>query len=161
MQLVYLILTFLRIIITLYVIVSKQMKKGHLFQRNKENSININWLSHIRKPWKIVTSSNNSQSVRKAKLVCDILLRNLKTWKSIEIMLLVVYNNVLKSSWSGSICWCDSVEQETKTLTKCSYNSSWVIKKNKKTEITSICCTLYLCNKISIRKPLVDISHIQ
>ena len=110
MQLVYLILTFLRIIITLYVIVSKQMKKGHLFQRNKENSININWLSHIRKPWKIVTSSNNSQSVRKAELVCDILLRNLKTWKSIEIMLLVVYNNVLKSSWSASICWCDSVE---------------------------------------------------
>ena len=32
---------------------------------------------------------------------------------------------------------------------------------NKKPEITSVCCTLHICNKISIRKPLVDISHIQ
>ena len=31
---------------------------------------------------------------------------------------------------------------------------------NKEPEITPICCT-YLCNKVSIRKPLVDISHIK
>ena len=31
---------------------------------------------------------------------------------------------------------------------------------NKKPDITA-CCALYICNKISIRKPLVDISHIQ
>ena len=28
-------------------------------------------------------------------------------------------------------------------------------------EITSLCCTLYICNKISIRKSLLDVSHIQ
>ena len=38
---------------------------------------------------------------------------------------------------------------------ECSHNL-WVIQ-----EITSVCCTLYICNKISIRKPLVYISHIQ
>ena len=32
---------------------------------------------------------------------------------------------------------------------------------NKKPEITSVCCTFYKCNKISVRKPLVDISQIQ
>ena len=32
---------------------------------------------------------------------------------------------------------------------------------NKKPEINSVHSALYLCNKISIRKPLVDISHIQ
>ena len=37
----------------------------------------------------------------------------------------------------------------------------WAIKVNKKTEITSACCKLYICNKISIRKHLVGISHIQ
>ena len=31
---------------------------------------------------------------------------------------------------------------------------------NKKPRITSACCTLYICTKISIGKPLVDISHI-
>ena len=52
-------------------------------------------------------------------------------------------------------------EQETvKTLTKCSHNLS-VIKVNKKPEITSVCRTLYLCKKISIEKPRVDMSHIQ
>ena len=35
------------------------------------------------------------------------------------------------------------------------------MKVNKKPEVTSVCCTLYVCNKISFRKPLVDISHIQ
>ena len=37
----------------------------------------------------------------------------------------------------------------------------WEKTVNKKPEITSVCCTLYICNKISIRKPLVDISHIK
>ena len=32
---------------------------------------------------------------------------------------------------------------------------------NKKLDITSACCTLYICDKISVRKSLVDISHIQ
>ena len=35
------------------------------------------------------------------------------------------------------------------------------MKVNKKTEIISVCCPLYLCHKISIKKPLFDISHIQ
>ena len=35
------------------------------------------------------------------------------------------------------------------------------MKVNNKLEITFACSTLYLYNKISIRKPLVDISHIQ
>ena len=33
-------------------------------------------------------------------------------------------------------------------------------KSNNKLENTSVFCTFYLCNKILIRKPLVDISHI-
>ena len=41
---------------------------------------------------------------------------------------------------------------------KRSYNLP-VIKVNKKTEITSVCSTLYLCHKITIKKNLV--SHIQ
>ena len=32
----------------------------------------------------------------------------------------------------------------------------WVIKVNEKPDITSICRALYLSNKVSIRKPLVD-----
>ena len=32
---------------------------------------------------------------------------------------------------------------------------------NKKPGITSVSSALHLCNKISIRKPLVDLSHIQ
>ena len=43
---------------------------------------------------------------------------------------------------------------------KCSYNLS-LIKVNRKPEITSVRSALYLCNKISIRKPIDDISHIQ
>ena len=51
--------------------------------------------------------------------------------------------------------------QETvKTPTKCSHNL-WVIKVNKKPEITSVCGILYICNKISITKQLVDMSHVQ
>ena len=41
---------------------------------------------------------NNAQNVREAMLVCDKLLRNLKTWESIGLMLLAVYNIVIKSS---------------------------------------------------------------
>ena len=37
----------------------------------------------------------------------------------------------------------------------------WVIKENKKPGITSVNCTLYICNKVSIRMPLVVISHFQ
>ena len=59
---------------------------------------------------KIATRNNNTQNVRKAILVCNKLLRNLKTWKSIGLMLLVIYNDVIKSSQSGSICSWDSVE---------------------------------------------------
>ena len=47
---------------------------------------------------KIMTRKNNTQNVRKAILVCDKDLRNLKTWKSIGLMLLVVYNDAIKSS---------------------------------------------------------------
>ena len=36
----------------------------------------------------------------------------------------------------------------------------WLTKENKNAEITSVYCTLYICNKISNRKPLVDTSHI-
>ena len=44
--------------------------------------------------------------------------------------------------------------------TKCS-NNLRVIKVNKKPGmITSVRSRLYLCNEISIRKPLVAISHI-
>ena len=50
--------------------------------------------------------------------------------------------------------------ETVKTPTKCSQNL-WVITVNKKLEIASACCTLYICNKSSVRKPLVDISHIQ
>ena len=51
-------------------------------------------------------------------------------------------------------------EQEAvKTATKCCH-ILWVIKVNKRWEITSVYCILYLCNKISVRKPLVNISHI-
>ena len=32
---------------------------------------------------------------------------------------------------------------------------------NKKPEITSVGCALCKCNKVSIRKTLADISHIQ
>ena len=59
---------------------------------------------------KIATWNNNTQNVHKAILVCNKLLRNLKTWKSIGLMLLVIYNDVIKSSQSGSICSWDSVE---------------------------------------------------
>ena len=47
---------------------------------------------------KIVTANNNTQNVRKDILVCDKLSRDLQTWKSIGLMLLVIYNNVIKSS---------------------------------------------------------------
>ena len=32
------------------------------------------------------------------------------TWKCIGLMLLVIYNDVIKFPTSGSICLCDSVE---------------------------------------------------
>ena len=32
---------------------------------------------------------------------------------------------------------------------------------NEKPEIISVCSTLYVCNKIPVKKPLVDISHVQ
>ena len=42
-------------------------------------------------------------------------------------------------------------QEAVETLTtKCSHNLR-VIKVNKKPEITSVCCTLYICNKIPIR----------
>ena len=74
------------------------MKKGRLFQRNKGNSIYINLGQSYQKTMKIMTRKNNTQNVRKAILVCDKDLRNLKTWKSIGLMLLVVYNDAIKSS---------------------------------------------------------------
>ena len=74
------------------------MKKGRFFQRNNRNSIYINLPQLYQKTKKIVTRNNNTQNVRKDILVCDKLLRNLKTWKSIGLMVLVVYNNVIKSS---------------------------------------------------------------
>ena len=40
-------------------------------------------------------------------------------------------------------------------------NNLLIIKVNKKPEITSVCCTSYLWNKISVRKPLFDMLHIQ
>ena len=45
-----------------------------------------------------MTRNNNTRNVRKAIMVCDKVLRNLKTWKSIDLMLLVVYNDAIKSS---------------------------------------------------------------
>ena len=74
------------------------MKKGRLFQRNKGNSIYINLGQSYQKTMKIMTRNNNTQNVRKAIMVCDKVLRNLKTWKSIGLMLLVVYNDAIKSS---------------------------------------------------------------
>ena len=74
------------------------MKKGRLFQRNKGNSIYINLGQSYQKTMKIMTRKNNTQNVCKAILVCDKDLRNLKTWKSIGLMLLVVYNDAIKSS---------------------------------------------------------------
>ena len=52
--------------------------------------------------------------------------------------------------------------QETvKTPAKCSHNLR-VVKVNKKPDIASITAVhcVYTCNKIAVRKPLVDISHI-
>ena len=49
--------------------------------------------------------------------------------------------------------------ETVKTQTKCSHNL-WVIKVNKKPDIT-LSAGRCICNKISIRKPLIDISHIQ
>ena len=74
------------------------MKKGRLFQRNKGNSIYINLGQSYQKTMKIMTRNNNTRNVRKAIMVCDKVLRNLKTWKSIDLMLLVVYNDAIKSS---------------------------------------------------------------
>ena len=74
------------------------MKKDCLFQRNKGNLVYINLAQSYQKTMKIVTRINNALSVCKNILVCDKLLRNLKTWKNIRLMLLVVYNNVIKSS---------------------------------------------------------------
>ena len=74
------------------------MKKGRLFQRNKGNSIYINLGQSYQKTMKIMTRNNNTRNVRKAIMVCDKVLRNLKTWKSIGLMLLVVYNDAIKSS---------------------------------------------------------------
>ena len=51
--------------------------------------------------------------------------------------------------------YCETV----KTPTKCSHNF-WEIKVNKKPDIIFACCTLYICNKISVGKPLVYISDI-
>ena len=44
-----------------------------------------------QKTMKIVARNNNIQNVR------DKFLKNLVTWKSIELMLLVIYNDVIKS----------------------------------------------------------------
>ena len=79
------------------------MKKGRFFQRSKGNSIYINLAQPYQKTLKIVTRNNNTLDVRKALLVCDKLLKNLKIWTNIGLMLLVVYDNVIKSSYSGSI----------------------------------------------------------
>ena len=66
-----------------------------------------------------------------------------------------------------------SRSETVKTPAKCSH-ILWVIKVNKKLVMTSVCCSLYtliqciilltthcIINKILIRKPLLDISHIQ
>ena len=74
------------------------MKKGRLFQTNKGNSLYIKLAQSYKKTVEIVTRNNYTQNVCKAILICDKLLRNLKTSKSIGLMLLVLYNNVIKSS---------------------------------------------------------------
>ena len=104
-------LTFSKIIITLHMIVSDLVKvneKSPLFPKNQRKFHNL--AQSYKKTMKFVTANNNTQNIRKDILVCDKLLRDLQTWKSIGLMLLVIYDNVIKSSWSRSICWCDSVE---------------------------------------------------
>ena len=74
------------------------MKIGHLFQRNKGNfNIYINLTQLCQKTMKTVTSNNNTQNVHKAILVCDKLLRNLKTWKRIGLIIWAK-NTIIKSS---------------------------------------------------------------
>ena len=58
----------------------------------------INLAQSYQKTMKIVTRNNNTRDVRKALLVCDKPLKNLKIWTNIGLMLLVVYDNVIKCS---------------------------------------------------------------
>ena len=76
------------------------MKNSCLLQRNtRKFQYVLTWLSRISKPWK----NNNTQNFRKANLLQQT-VENLMIWKSIGLMLLVIYNDVIKSSQSASIC---------------------------------------------------------
>ena len=72
------------------------MKKG-CSKETKEISIYINLTQLYQKTMKTVTRNNNTQNVHKATLVCDKLLRNLKTWKSIGLIIWAK-NTIIKSS---------------------------------------------------------------
>ena len=76
------------------------MKNSCLLQRNtRKFQYVLTWLSRISKPWK----NNNTQNFRKANLLQQT-VEKLMIWKSIGLMLLVIYNDVIKSSQSASIC---------------------------------------------------------
>ena len=74
------------------------MKRGTCSKVTKEFSIFINLAQSYQKTMKIATKNNNTQNGCKAMLVCDKLLINLKTWKSVGLMLLVIDNNVINLS---------------------------------------------------------------
>ena len=52
------------------------------------------WLSHISKPWKLSLGTNN----------------DLMTWKSIRLMLLVIYNDLMKSNLEAFVGMKHSTE---------------------------------------------------
>ena len=74
------------------------MKRGTCSKVTKGFSIFINLAQSYQKTIKIATKNNNTQNGCKAMLVCDKLLINLKTWKSVGLMLLVIDNNVINLS---------------------------------------------------------------
>ena len=74
----------------------KVNEKSPLFPKNQRKFHNL--AQSYKKTMKFVTANNNTQNIRKGILVCDKLLRDLQTWKSIGLMLLVIYDNVIKSS---------------------------------------------------------------
>ena len=74
------------------------MKKTTCSKETNAISIFIDLAQSYQKTMKIVTRNKNKQGVCKAILVCDKFLRNMKTSKCIGLMLLVIYNNVIKSS---------------------------------------------------------------
>ena len=77
-----------------------------------EISIYISLAQSIRKPWKLSLGTATPKLFVSHTGLYK-LLRNLMTWKSIALILLVIYN-VIKSSYSGSICWYDLVEIKLK-----------------------------------------------